>query len=61
MAYEGRAVLLCTHDFALLERVADRVIFLHRGFIVEDQAVEETLTTFASLQDMVFGYLDERG
>lgn len=34
IAEEGRAVMLCSHDLALVERVADAVIVLDRGEVV---------------------------
>ena len=36
MAQSGRAILLTSHDLALVERVCDRVGVLHRGVIVRE-------------------------
>lgn len=55
---DGGAVLLCTHDFALLERLADRVVFLDLGRIVADDATPALLDRHGSLASMVFAHLD---
>lgn len=55
---DGGAVLLCTHDFALLERLADRVVFLDLGHVVADDATTTLLDRHGSLAAMVFAHLD---
>ena len=55
---DGGAVLLCTHDFALLERLADRVVFLDLGRIVADDSTPALLEQHGSLAAMVFAHLD---
>lgn len=55
---DGGAVLLCTHDFALLERLADRVVFLDLGHVVADDATPALLDRHGSLASMVFAHLD---
>ena len=54
---EGRSVLLCTHDFAVLERLADRVVFLDLGQIVHDAPTRDLISEHGSLATMVFGHL----
>ncbi len=39
----GMAVLLITHNFAIVANVADRVLVMHRGKIVEQGEVKEVL------------------
>lgn len=55
---EGRSVVLCTHDFALLERLADRVLFLDHGLLVADADTAVLVEEHGSLADLVFGHLD---
>ncbi|GAA6526238.1 ABC transporter ATP-binding protein [Intrasporangium sp. DVR] len=55
---EGRSVVLCTHDFALLERLADRVLFLDHGVLVADASTASLVDEHGSLAAMVFGRLD---
>jgi ABC-2 type transport system ATP-binding protein len=57
---DGLAVLLCTHDFALLERLADRILFLDFGEIVVDHDIEKVLAMHDSLEKMVSRHLDSR-
>ena len=35
LAYEGRTMLIVTHDMQLARAIADRVVFLHQGLIEE--------------------------
>lgn len=55
---DGAAVLLCTHDFALLERLADRVVFLDLGRVVADDTTQALLDRHGSLASMIFAHLD---
>jgi ABC-2 type transport system ATP-binding protein len=43
---EGRAVLFASHDLEAVERVADRLIFLHKGELLAEGAREDVLTRF---------------
>lgn len=54
---EGRSILLCTHDFAVLERLADRVVFLDLGHVVSDAPTRRLIGEHGSLSSMVFDYL----
>jgi ABC-2 type transport system ATP-binding protein len=54
---EGRSILLCTHDFAVLERLADRVIFLDLGHVVYNEPTQDLIDEHGSLSAMVFDYL----
>ncbi|GAA1747548.1 ABC transporter ATP-binding protein [Aeromicrobium alkaliterrae] len=55
---EGGAVVLCTHDFALLERLADRIVFLDLGRVVVDAPVRALVDRHGSLATLVFDHLD---
>ncbi len=59
---EGRSILLCTHDFAVLERLADRIVFLDLGHVVYDMPTRDLIAEHGSVATMVFDYLgsDER-
>ncbi|MEE1939668.1 ABC transporter ATP-binding protein [Streptomyces sp. TRM 70361] len=59
---EGRSILLCTHDFTVLERLADRVVFLDLGHVVSDEPTHELIAEHGSVATMVFDHLgsDER-
>lgn len=56
----GCAVLLCTHDFALLERLADQVVFLDLGELVAAGATADLVAAHGSLGAMVFDHIDDR-
>jgi ABC-2 type transport system ATP-binding protein len=55
---DGLSILLCTHDFALLERLADRIIFLDLGQLVFDEPTDSLTAEHGSLATMVFDYLE---
>ncbi|MEV0262802.1 ABC transporter ATP-binding protein [Streptomyces sp. NPDC050617] len=55
---EGRSILLCTHDFAVLERLADRTLFLDLGRVVYDAPTKDLVEEHGSLDAMVFDYLE---
>jgi len=55
---EGRAILLCTHDFTLLERLADRIVFLDLGEVVAAGPTADLVAEHGSLADLVFDRLD---
>nr|WP_237330039.1 ABC transporter ATP-binding protein [Streptomyces sp. BA2] len=55
---EGRAILLCTHDFAVLERLADRTLFVDLGHVVYDEPTKDLVKEFGSLAAMVYDYLE---
>lgn len=55
-----RSVLLCSHDFTVLERLADRVVFLDLGRVVTEGTTEELTAQHGSLSNMVFGHLESR-
>ncbi|WP_375433457.1 ATP-binding cassette domain-containing protein [uncultured Friedmanniella sp.] len=54
----GHTVLLCTHDFALLERLADRVLFLDLGQLVFDEPTARLVAREGSLATAVFDHLE---
>ncbi|MFG2756639.1 ABC transporter ATP-binding protein [Streptomyces wuyuanensis] len=55
---EGRAILLCTHDFAVLERLADRIVFLDLGVMIYDKPTKDLVAEHGSVAAMVFDYLE---
>lgn len=55
---DGLAVLLCTHDFALLERLADEIVFLDFGSVVENAPTAALVEGYGSLASVVFDHLD---
>ncbi|MCI3932694.1 ABC transporter ATP-binding protein [Streptomyces sp. AN091965] len=55
---ESRSVLLCSHDFAVLERLADRILFLDGGHVVYDEPTRDLVDEYGSLATMVFDYLE---
>lgn len=59
LASDGRAVLLCSHDFPMLENVADKILMLHRGILVVDSPTVEVIEDHGSLSNMVREYLQK--
>ncbi|GAA1689775.1 ABC transporter ATP-binding protein [Glycomyces endophyticus] len=55
---DGLSVLLCTHDFPVLERLADRIVFLDRGRVVHDAPTAELVADHGSLDTMVRSHLE---
>lgn len=55
---DGCAVLLCTHDFSMLERRADAVLFLDHGELVASGATADLIGRHGSLSALVFEHLD---
>lgn len=49
LAGDGRSVLLCSHDFSMLENVADEVMVLNMGAMVTKSPLREILDTSGSL------------
>lgn len=49
----SRGLLLCSHDFRLLEAVCDRIIMLHRGEIAFDLPLDQVLREFGSIDSLV--------
>jgi ABC-2 type transport system ATP-binding protein len=54
----GRSILLCTHDFAVLERLADRIVLLDFGQVIYDAPAGDLVEEHGSLAAMVFEYLE---
>lgn len=55
---DGLSILLCTHDFPLLERIADLIVFLDLGRVVTTGLTKELVAKHGSLVEMVFAHLD---
>ncbi|MEU6861207.1 ABC transporter ATP-binding protein [Glycomyces sp. NPDC046736] len=55
---DGRALLLCTHDFAVLERLADRIVLLDYGQVIYDSPTGDLVDEHGSLAELVFDYLE---
>lgn len=60
MRSEGLSIVLCSHDFSLLERVADRLVFLDYGSVVLNASMAETVINHGSVARLVFDHLDAR-
>jgi ABC-2 type transport system ATP-binding protein len=58
MRGRGQSVVLCSHDFSLLEEVADRVVVLRAGRLVADLEVGAELVGGGRLSRSVRGALD---
>lgn len=52
LATEGRSVLLCSHDFGMLENVADEVMVLNMGALVSKSSTSEILADNGSLSSL---------
>ncbi|MEV3938958.1 ABC transporter ATP-binding protein [Glycomyces sp. NPDC049804] len=55
---EGLSVLLCTHDFPVLERLADEIVFLDHGRTVYNAPTSALVAEHGSLERMVYDYLE---
>lgn len=60
MRGEGLGILLCSHDFPMLERISDRVVFLDYGHVITDVSVESLSQNQSSISDLVLSHLDSR-
>jgi ABC-2 type transport system ATP-binding protein len=58
MRSRGQSVLLCSHDFSLLEEVADRVLVLRAGSLVANLEVRAELAGGGRLSHSVRAALD---
>jgi len=43
---EGRGILLASHDLGAIDRIADRLVFLHRGEVIADGTPDEVPRRF---------------
>jgi ABC-2 type transport system ATP-binding protein len=59
LARDGRSVIVCSHDFAMLQRVSQRLLFLAHGFIVTDDTMTEVFGEYGSIDALVRDYLRE--
>ncbi|WP_206610395.1 ATP-binding cassette domain-containing protein [Actinomyces wuliandei] len=57
----GGAVIMCSHDFSMLQRCANRVIMLDEGYVVEDAYTQSLSRQSTSIEDLVTGYLGVGG
>ncbi|GAB5077216.1 ATP-binding cassette domain-containing protein [Arthrobacter sp. AD-310] len=59
MRDRGRGVLLCTHDFPLLEEVADEVVVMKNALVLDRVSIKELRTEGTTLKsrvdEMLFG------
>ncbi|MER5888024.1 ABC transporter ATP-binding protein [Streptomyces sp. NPDC001941] len=55
---EGRSILLCTHDFGVLERLSDKIVFLDLGQLVSEEPTAELVAEHGSVSAMVFEHLE---
>jgi tungstate transport system ATP-binding protein len=54
LAAEGMTILMTTHDLGQARRLAGRVLFMHRGRLVEDAPAESFFTTPATQEARAF-------
>ena len=59
LAQEGRSVILCSHDFAMLQRVSHRLLFIAHGFLVDDAQMTQVIEEIGSIDSLVREYLME--
>lgn len=52
LAQEGRSVLLCSHDFTMLERIADELAVLIRGALVAQAPVRQIIQDHGTIADL---------
>lgn len=57
LASEGRSVVLCSHDFRMLETVADRVLLLNHGILAIDSPMATALEQYGSLDVLVEDFI----
>ena len=53
MRDNGGAIVLCTHDFRFLERVADRVVLLSHGDVIHDDRLPAVRERYGSIEGLV--------
>lgn len=58
LSRDGCSVLLVSHDFALLERLVDEVVFLDLGWLVTQGATAELIAEAGSLASLVFDHIE---
>lgn len=54
LALEGMTMVVVTHEMAFAKEVADRVIFMDGGYVVEDSAPEEMFTNPKNVRTKAF-------
>ncbi|MGH1524579.1 ATP-binding cassette domain-containing protein [Leifsonia sp. L25] len=57
LASNGRSVVLCSHDFRMLETVADRVLLLNHGILAIDSSTAAVLEQYGSLDLLVEDFI----
>ncbi|MFJ5955443.1 ATP-binding cassette domain-containing protein [Paenarthrobacter sp. NPDC092416] len=57
LATEGRSVLLCSHDFSLLENVADEVAVLVGGVLVHQSTLAAIVADYGKLSTLADEYI----
>ena len=55
LAHQGCCVVVSTHELAEAERIADRVVILHRGAVVAEGTPEELMRSGGPNDDVRFG------
>lgn len=60
LTQRGGSLLLCSHDFGLLQRTCSRVLFLHHGTLAVDDTLTAVDTEYGSLEQMVRDVLTAR-
>ncbi|MFH1278797.1 MAG: ABC transporter ATP-binding protein [Candidatus Eisenbacteria bacterium] len=57
---EGRAILLASHDLGAVEKVADRLLFLHKGELLADGPPDEVLDRFHIPREIEVEFAEHR-
>ncbi len=60
IAAAGRSLVICTHEFELLERAAERIVYLDQGAIVFDAPTVDVVSEFGGISALVFDHLVTR-
>ncbi|WP_129657368.1 ATP-binding cassette domain-containing protein [Rothia uropygialis] len=59
LAKNGSSLLLCSHDLGLLERIADRIVFMIQGNVVVSESKTTLVQDYGTLGRMVEELLTE--
>ncbi|MDO4412172.1 ATP-binding cassette domain-containing protein [Cutibacterium sp.] len=54
---QGGSQIICSHDFAMLDRCATHVAMLDYGNLVEFSSVEQLRARHATIRDLIVGYM----
>lgn len=58
---QGGTQIICSHDFAMLDRCATHVAMLDYGNLVEFSTVDQLRARHATIRDLIVGYMGLEG